>query len=117
MSSASSQLMRSHSSMPRKCPFTFSPPPGCQFLRFMGYFKRSAPNTSCWCERPRGQLRFWKCPSSSSAYTSSVFWRTTTPSYTSALFTHRPPQWCQQAAGTHVPFASASRRVASTLQT
>ena len=35
MSMASSQLMRSHSSMPRRWPL-ISLPPGCQLLRFMG---------------------------------------------------------------------------------
>ena len=54
MSSASSQLIRTHSSWPRS---SFLPPPGSQFLRFIGYFSRSAPKICCCCERPRAQPR------------------------------------------------------------
>src|SRR5512135_3664041 len=43
---ASSQEMRTHSSLPRS---DLSPPPGAQFLRFIGYLRRSAPKTCCRC--------------------------------------------------------------------
>ena len=51
---ASSQLMRSHSSLPRSSPFGFS---GDQLLRFMGYFRRSAPKHCCCWALPRTQPR------------------------------------------------------------
>ncbi len=66
---------------------------------------RSAPKHCCCCALPRTQPRC--CGNSAeSSCESSVFWRTTAPSFTITLFTQRPPQLCQQAAGTHVPPSS-----------
>ena len=79
MAKASSHEMRTHSSRPRS---SFWPPVcGSQCLRFMGYFKRSAPKVSCRCAWPRGQARIWGFAEESSVV-SSVFWRTTMPSTT-----------------------------------
>ncbi|EPE2780269.1 hypothetical protein ACX7S9_002488 [Morganella morganii] len=76
-------------------------------MRFIGYFRRSAPNTCLRWERPR---RHPRCcgKSGESATTSSVFCLTTTPSATSALLTQRPPQLCQQATGFHCPLAAGA---------
>ena len=73
--------MRSHSSCPRSSPFTLSPPPGIQPLRFMGYLRRSALLWAALWLRPRTQPRFWNV-STVSSYTSSVLMRVMTPSTT-----------------------------------
>ncbi len=97
--------MRSHSSLPRSSPWAFSPPPGCQLLRFMGYLMRSALYT-CWRrERPRRQPRCWG-QSKLSAWESSVFWRTTTPSTTYPMFRHIWLQFWWQWMGIHSPLPS-----------
>ena len=102
---ASSQLMTSHSSLPRFSPLELLPPPGCQPLRLSGCIMRSAPKHCCCWALPRTQPRC--CGYSGlSSWLSSVFWRTTAPSFTMTLFTQRPPQLCQQAALTHVPPSS-----------
>src|SRR5690606_16646250 len=96
--------MRSHSSRPRS---SFLPPPGSQFLRFIGYLRRSAPKHCCCCARPRAQARICGCSVVSSTV-SSVLTFLTTPSTTCALTTQRcPPQLCQQAAVTHSPSDAA----------
>ena len=101
-SSASSQLMRTHSSQPRS---ERSPPPGSQCLRLRGYFRRSAPNTSLRMERPRKHPRC--CGASKvSGPDTSVRSHMTTPSSTYTWFTQLPPQSNQHEAFFHVPSIS-----------
>ena len=103
ISSASSQLIRTHWSRPRR---VLSPPPGAQFCVSSG-ISGGRPRTPVYAGNARADTRA-AAGSQGIRHHIISFCLTTTPSATSALLTQRPPQLCQQATGFHCPLAAGA---------